>query len=445
MTLIKIKEGKSRQFDLLQSLEKKNANDLIQTHQRLKRKIFDFYTIFDLTRSLNSLLDLPSLLDNILYTCITQLEVKGAALIIQQNPRANKLDLIKIKGFEADEKICFSIDSSLMEFLKQKQKPLFLSDLIKELDPRSIDITKLKLLKAEVVAPLITKEKILGLLIITNKVLSQLFNENDLEFLSILVNQAAVAVENAMLYQSEKDSYLELKKTQKQLIQTERLAALGQLSAKLAHEINNPLGIIKNYLTILCRSLKEKDKRKEYIRSIKGEVNRISRIIKQLFEFHRPKKEKSLKVDLNSLVNEVLNLVEEQYSQKNIKIIRNFCKKAPLISAHPDQLKQVFLNLLMNSKDFMPQGGKVYVSLSHNKEFIEIEFEDTGCGIPHKNLNKIFDPFFTTKKKDKGLGLGLWICYGIISDHSGTISARNTQKGGAAFMISLPKRKRNQI
>ena len=444
MTLIKIKEGKSSQFDLIQSLEKKKANDIIQTHQRLKRKIFDFYTIFDLTRNLNSLLDLPSLLDNILYTCITQLEVKGAALIIQQNPRANKLDLIKIKGFEADEKICLSIDSSLMEFLKQKQKPLFLSDLIKVFDPNSTDIIKLKHLKAELVAPLIAKEKILGILITTNKIPSQLFDENDLEFLSILVNQAAVAVENAMLYQSEKDSYLKLKKTQKQLVQTERLAALGQLSAKLAHEINNPLGIIKNYLTILCRSFKEKDKRKQYISSIKGEVDRISRIIKQLFEFHRPKKEKSLKVDLNSLVNEVLNLVEEQYSQKNIKIIRNFCKKAPLISAHPDQLKQVFLNLLMNSKDFMPLGGKVYVSLSHNKEFIEMEFEDTGCGIPQENLNRIFDPFFTTKKKDKGLGLGLWICYSIISDHGGTISARNTEKGGACFMISLPKRKRNQ-
>jgi signal transduction histidine kinase len=440
MAVLKIKEGKSSSSELMQVLERKKTHDLIQTHQRLKRKIFDFYTIFDLTRSLNSLLDLPSLLDNILYTCISQLEVKGASLIIRQKPRAKKLNLIKIRGLEVSKKIYFKIDSSLMDFLLKTQKPLFFSDLIKELDPRSTEIAKLKFLKAEVVAPLITKQRILGILVITKKIPDQLFNEDDLEFLSILVNQAAVALENAILYQSERDSYQQLKKTQKQLIQTERLAALGQLSAKLAHEINNPLGIIKNYLTILCRSLKEKDEKKKYIRSIKGEVNRISRIIKQLFEFHRPKKEKSSKTDLNSLVNEVLNLVEEQFSQKNIKIIRNFCKKVPSIWAYPDQLKQVFLNLLINSKDFMPRGGEVYVSLCNKKECLEIEFADTGCGIPPKNLHKIFDPFFTTKKGDKGLGLGLWISYGIISKHGGTIIARNREKSGASFLITLPKR-----
>ncbi|MGB2697012.1 MAG: GAF domain-containing protein, partial [Candidatus Zixiibacteriota bacterium] len=206
MTVIKLKEGKSSQFDLMQSLEKKKVNDLIQTHQRLKRKIFDFYTIFDLTRSLNSLLDLPSLLDDILYTCISQLEVKGATLIIKGNPRAKKLDLIKIRGLEASKNICFRIDSSLMDLLKKTQKPIFISDLIKGLDPHSPDIAKLSLLKAEVVAPLIIKEEIFGLLITTNKIPNRLFKEDDLEFLSILVNQAAVAVENAMLYQSERDS-----------------------------------------------------------------------------------------------------------------------------------------------------------------------------------------------------------------------------------------------
>jgi signal transduction histidine kinase len=371
------------------------------------------------------------------------LEVRGAAIIIQPNPRAKKLDLIKIRGFDIDKKINFKIDSPLMDLLGKRQKPLFLNDIIKALKPHNSDITRLKLLKAEVVVPLIIKEKISGILIITPKIPSRIFDEDDLEFLSILVNQAAVAVENAILYQSEKDSYLELKKTQKQLIQTERLAALGQLSAKLAHEINNPLGIIKNYLTILCRSLKEKDKRKEYIRHIKSEVNRITKIIKQLFEFHRPKKERPCRVNLLFLVNETLNLVEEQFSQKNIKITRDFCKKVPLISAYPDQLKQVFLNLLMNSKDFMPQGGKVYVSLSNKKDCIEIGFADTGCGIPQSNLNKIFDPFFTTKSEDKGLGLGLWISYGIISKHGGMISVKNREKGGTSFLISLPK-KRNQ-
>jgi len=441
---MKFQEPKSSSFDLMESLEKKKINHLIQSHQRLKRKIFDFYTIFDLTRDLNSLLDLPSLLDSILYTCITQLEVKGAAIIIQKNPRSKKLDLLKTRGLERGKMISFKTDSPLMDLMKKSQKPLFFADLAKTLESHSTDMAKLRLLKAEVIVPLIIKEKISGILVITSKITSRVFDEDDLEFLFVLVNQAAVAVENAMLYQSEKDSYLELKKTQRQLIYTERLAALGQLSAKLAHEINNPLGIIKNYLTILCRSLKEKDKRKEHIRCIKGEVNRITKIIKQLFEFHRPKKEKPRKVDLLSLVNETLNLVQDQFSQKKIRIIRNFCKKVTPIAAYPDQLKQVFLNLLMNAKDFMPQGGKVYVSLSNKKDSIEMEFADTGCGIDQKNLNKVFDPFFTTKSEDRGLGLGLWISYGIISKHGGTISAKNSEKGGASFVISLPRKKETQ-
>jgi signal transduction histidine kinase len=387
---------------------------------------------------------LPSLLDNILYTCITQLEVKGAAIIIQQTPRAKKLDLAKIRGLEVSKRISFKVDSPLMNLLKESQRPLFFSDLMISLKPGSADLVKLKLLRAEVLVPMIIKEKICGILIITGKIPSRFFDEDDLEFLSILVNQAAVAVENAMLYQSEKNSYLALKKTQEQLIHTERLAALGQLSASLAHEINNPLGIIKNYLTILCRSLKEKDERKEYIRCTKSEVDRISKIIKQLFEFHRPKKEKPCKVDLLSLLNEVLNLVEDQFSQKNIRIKKNFPKLVPPLMAYPDQFKQVFLNLLMNSKDFMPRGGRIYVNLFDRKDSTEIEFADTGCGIPRENLNKVFDPFFTTKSKDTGLGLGLWICYGIIAKHGGTMTAKNREEGGASFVISLPRERGNK-
>ena len=438
MTVTKMQGVKSNSSELIERLEFKKMGDLLLAQKRLKRKIFDFYTIFDLTRDLNSVLDLSSLLDNILYTCITQLEVKGAAVIIRQDPRVTKLDLLRAKGIDVRKKIRLKTDSPLMKLLEESQKPLFMSQIVKSLKHGSADVAKLNVLGTEIVVPLIMKDRISGILIITRKIPSRIFDEDDLDFLSILVNQAAVALENAILYQSERNSYLELKKTQQQLIHTERLAALGQLSANLAHEINNPLGIIKNYLTILWRSLKERDQRKEYVGSIKGEVDRISRIVKQLLEFHRPKREKPSKLDLVLLLGEVLHLVEDQFLQKKISIVRDFPRKVPAITGYPDQLKQVFLNLLMNSKDFMPQGGKIEVSLRKWKSVIEIEFADTGCGIPGENLSKIFDPFFTTKRKDKGLGLGLWICCGIIAKHGGTISARNREKGGASISVSLP-------
>jgi len=215
------------------------------------------------------------------------------------------------------------------------------------------------------------------------------------------------------------------------------LAALGQLSASIAHEINNPLGIIKNYLLILSESMKKDDSNRPNLKVVKEEVDRIARIVKSLLDFCRPKSESMSILDMAEIIKQTASLVEKQFLKRNIVIKRSLPQNLPKVKGFDDEIKQVFLNLLMNSKDFMSQGGEIFISAHQNEDTVQIEFSDTGCGIPDENISKVFEPFFTTKEEGKGTGLGLWICYGIIQRHGGTIVAKRKDKG-TSFLITLP-------
>ena len=423
---------------------------LSEVNRLLKRKIFDFYTIFEISRQLNSTLDLNELLENILSACLSQLSPKWVMIFCQKESKDKKLSLVRSTGeicsaegvstSAQEAKITLDLNPCFISLLKESNRPLFLDEIEKESGFNAWEKRKwirLKRFGAELLVPLVLKEKLIGILLLSKKISDSLYFENDLEFLDLLSNQAAVAVESALLYQSEKNANWELRKTQKQLIQTEKLAALGKLSASIAHEINNPLGIIKNYLEILSRKLKGRSTQKD-MQIIKEEIDRIAKILYQLLEFHRPRLKKPISVDLVSLLTHTINLVEKQFKNKDILLVKNFPDKIPEVNGYPEELKQVFLNLLLNSKDFMPRGGEISISLSEKEKEIEIEFSDTGCGIPRRNKNRIFEPFFTTKADGKGLGLGLWICYGIIERHQGSITLEKKEGGGATFLVRLP-------
>jgi signal transduction histidine kinase len=259
-----------------------------------------------------------------------------------------------------------------------------------------------------------------------------------MEFISVMADQLTVALENAILYENQKSMNAQLRKTQRQLIQSERLAALGQLSASLAHEINNPLGIIKNYLLILSESIDENDPNWHNLKMTKEEVDRIARIVKSLLDFSRPEKNKMTLLDLSSILKQTISLIDKEFLSRNITIKKDLPLDLFPVMGSEDQLKQVFLNLLVNSKDFMPQGGEIEVWARNMDHGVEVEFLDTGSGIPEKNISHIFEPFFTTKQEGKGTGLGLWICYGIMQRHGGTIQATRKKKG-TSFLLTFPK------
>lgn len=430
-------------LDLLQKSLEKKLEKIHTDNLQLKRKIFDLYTIFEISKNLSSLLEIETLLEATLSTCQNQLGSEGAALILKLNSDDEKLQ-VKSQNINFPEKVEFSFDNPLVEILTHKNKPVFTRELELLVPASNRELKFLKDAQAVLSAPLVVKEQCHGILVLTRKSRAENYSPPDLEFLATLVNQLAVALENAHLYEKLKEAHLELQKTQELLVQHEKLAALGKFAASVAHEVNNPLGIIKNYLLLLSQSGQKGKMQTDYIQIVQEEIERITKILNQLLSFYQPEAEIKLEpTDVGKVLEETLKFVEPQIKEKNLNLVRKIEPHLPLIKASAEELRQVFLNLLVNARDFTPPGGKIEVKAFVQNKGIKIEFSDSGSGIPDENLDKIFEPFFTTKN-GKGAGLGLSVCYGIIERHKGTILAENIKEGGSRFLIFLPLTKDDQ-
>ncbi|MCI0595761.1 MAG: ATP-binding protein [candidate division Zixibacteria bacterium] len=424
---------------LRQAVEAK-ITQLTEANRAHRRKIFDLYTIFEISRHLNAMLETECLLDSILLTAIGQMGTAGAAIAIQKNPGEGKLTFVKAKGISTGrwEGVSCEVGGVLCQFLLRRNQAILTRELEEKIGGHTGEVEKLKAVEAELVIPLSVKNRLEGILILTGKISNLPFSENDVEFLSILANQLAVTVENARLYEMEKNTNAQLRDTQNQLIRLEKLAALGELSATIAHEVNNPLGIIKNYLALIAPQLTPEDPNYPFYQVIKEEVDRIAKIVRQLLDFYRPKAEEIAPVDLSQVLEETVVLLEKQLASSNIEVVKNLPRSLPKIEASPAQLKQVFLNLLMNAREVMPAGGRLEVSTRSENGYVEAEVADEGEGIAPENLEKIFEPFFTTKRDKGGTGLGLSVCLGIVSKSGGVIRAQNRMPKGAAFIVRLP-------
>lgn len=437
----KKKKPLEEQTDRLDKVELPSVNNIgaiSTTNKNLRRKIFDLYTVFEISRHLSSMLDIDSLLDAILFTCIGQMGVSSAAIVVHDQS-TGELSKVSMKGMTLPGTASWNISrvGPLARYLQRRPGPQLFDILRNHIPEDSEDFARLKMLEAELIVPLITKDNLLGILFLPRKLNGMKYQENDLEFVSILVNQLSVALDNAGLYEREKKALLELRSAQQRLIESEKLAALGKLSASIAHEVNNPLGIIKNYLAIISRLAGDNSEVKINLEIVQEEVGRIALIVKQLLDFYRPAVEKPIEFDACEILNVVLDLVKNEFENSSIEIEKSFDSVPCNVVGSPEKLKQVYLNLLLNSRDAMPEGGKLIISAGRLDEIVQIKFTDNGTGISEEDLKKIFEPFYTTKK-DGGTGLGLAVCYGIVRSHNGMIRASNNPDGGAIFTIRLP-------
>jgi signal transduction histidine kinase/iron only hydrogenase large subunit-like protein len=231
-------------------------------------------------------------------------------------------------------------------------------------------------------------------------------------------------------------SHQALEQAQFQLIRTEKLVALGELAAGVAHEINNPLGTITIYTHLLLKGLEKDDPRREDVELILSEANRTKEIVQGLLSFARETKLRPGPTNINELLEDVLGLLVNQSLFHNIKIKKSFFQNLPTIFADATQLKQVFLNIILNAAQAMEGKGNLVISTIQEKKQIKVKIQDTGPGIPPEIMGKLFNPFFTTK--EKGTGLGLAISYGIIERHSGKIDIETKLGKGSTFIVSLP-------
>jgi signal transduction histidine kinase/NAD-dependent dihydropyrimidine dehydrogenase PreA subunit len=235
---------------------------------------------------------------------------------------------------------------------------------------------------------------------------------------------------------------MELQEAQDQLIQTEKLASVGQLAAGVAHEINNPLGTVLLYADLMLKDFAPQDARRADLQLILSEAKRCKGIVQALLNFARQNKVLAQMTDINAVCEEALNEVEPLALFEHVELVREFQPDLPHVPADPAQLRQALLNLLYNAAEAMNGKGRIVLATLNcapASDEVEISIADTGCGISEENLSKIFTPFFTTKPIGKGTGLGLAITYGIVKMHRGSIAVKSQVGLGTTFTLRLPQ------
>jgi len=230
----------------------------------------------------------------------------------------------------------------------------------------------------------------------------------------------------------------DLRNTQEQLLQSEKLAAMGRLTSQIAHELNNPLYGIMNTLELMKTEIPPENRRRKILEMALSETVRLAEMLRKMLSFSKPDEEEKQLTDINTVIDEILLLHEKQLRELSIKIIYSFTEDVAEVYASKNQLRQVFLNIISNARDAMPEGGTFTVESKISNKDIHMRMTDTGVGIREENLNKIFDAFFTTKEKVKGVGLGLSVCYGFIKDHGGDLKVESVLGSGTTFTVILP-------
>jgi signal transduction histidine kinase len=262
------------------------------------------------------------------------------------------------------------------------------------------------------------------------------FSQADFEMFQILTRQAAAAMENSRLYEDQRAYVRKVEESQNALLQAEKMAAAGRLSASIAHEVNNPLQSVQNCLHLAGREDLPPEKRREYFELARTELERLSLTVQRMLDFYRPGAAKPEQVVLTGLLEYVLSLMSKQLSERGIQVEARVPSSLPAVVAVSSQIQQVFINLLLNSFDAMPEGGLLQITGRGANGGVEILFKDNGRGVPKAQRSGIFEPFFSTK--EGGTGLGLTVSYNIITAHGGTLDLLPQDGPGACFRVYLP-------
>jgi signal transduction histidine kinase len=327
-------------------------------------------------------------------------------------------------------------DDPLPHYLQKIGEIIIREELAKGADIPELNevIEKMSLLEAEVSIPLIWKGQLVGMINLSHKFNKDIYSHEDTELLNALANQTAIAIENARLYE-------DLKRSKSYIRRADRLASLGTLTAGLAHEIRNPLVAIKTLTQLLPDRLDDEEFRDQFLKIASGEVDRISSLVNELLNFARPSDPKLESENINAILDGMILLVSTETKKKQITVFRSYASELPPIQIDPEQIKQVFLNILLNAISATSENGQIVVKTRSftrpgGESYVQIEFTDTGYGIPEEHLEDIFNPFFTTKAT--GSGLGLSISNQIVQDHRGYIDVESQLDKGSSFFINLP-------
>ena len=308
-----------------------------------------------------------------------------------------------------------------------------------------IDNTFLELLGTDsfVLVPLASRGKPLGILLADNFINKQPINDEDVDHLRVFANHASLAIENSHLYKSLREkveelsnAYNELQVNRDKLIRYERLSAVGEVAAKVTHEIRNPMVAIGGFARRILKKDSDGELNRNYLKIIVEEIGHLENILTDILYFAKPAMPSCSSVDLNRIIKGIIEMLEVEMEEHTICIERHLDAHAPVLSLDENQIRRVIINLMRNAIQAMPDGGTITVSTVQENQWVTVEIADTGIGISDDDIDKLFDAFFSSKST--GSGLGLTVSAQIINNHGGTIEVKRREPKGTVFMIKLP-------
>jgi signal transduction histidine kinase len=369
----------------------------------------------------------------------TMLDAEATA-IFMLDPASDELRLAASAGESAIPAVGTRApaDAGIIGWVVQNAQPAAVDDV--QNDPRCLDDQVRALAGPDtcslLAVPLTYRGTIIGAIAAVNKTEGS-FDAHDRELLSTLAGSTAVAIENARLYQAERELRKLVEQSQMQLVQTEKLAATGRLAASLAHEINNPLQAIHNSLQLMRSFQLEAQEQQEYLKIADEEIERLMALVASILEFARPPQREMRATNLNDVVERVLALASKYLQHRRVAIKRALAPDLPPVVVAPDELEQVFINLVLNAVDAMPEGGTLRVASWRDEDGrLAVAFSDTGHGIAPEDLKRVFEPFFSTR--EDGTGLGLTVSHNVVERHGGEIAVESAVGQGTTFTVWLP-------
>ena len=408
---------------LLRPLERK-VEEFIDRFFYRERYFFRL-KFFEFTRTLLNLLDLQTLLETTV-AFISQALLPDRVGIWILESESNCYRLFSQKGFSRER--YFAADSPFIAYLKKSERAVEL-ETVKDFRALQPEVREMSDARLSLVLPLEWEEGLLGFILVGEKKDGKNFTIMEIEALEALAPAVAMAISRARLYQ-------DLKRKDWQMMQSEKLAALGEMAASFVHGIRNPLGIILGSAETLKKKVPQ-PVQSEMIQFISEESDRINRMLTNFLEFAKPKPPVFQEVDLKEVLDRTLDWISIPARKQRVEVLREYPEEKVLIPVDPEQVREALVNLEMNALEAMPQGGKLRIVLNQKDDReVTIRLSDTGGGISPELESKIFDPFFTTKQK--GTGLGLSIVHSVVKNHGGTISVISNNGEGTTFTLTLP-------
>ena len=309
------------------------------------------------------------------------------------------------------------------------------SELMASLDIRSL-----------MTVPLWSSNRMIAILTVVNKQDAEVFDKHDLRLFTVFSGVAGAALQNAFLYADLKHKMEELHSTQRQLLHSTKLAAIGELATNLAHEINNPLTSVLGYTSHLIKTSDIPEEAREKLRLMERETLRVRKIIRNLLDFSRRRATWMRPGDLLQPLRETVALLQGLAERASVRIVEDYPSAPVMVTMDSNELKQVFLNIMNNALQAMPDGGELRVgAFADGDGETAVEIRDTGHGIAREDLGRIFEPFFSTKSGRDGTGLGLSISHQIVQNHGGRIEVESVVGRGTLFRIALPAIERQKV